>query len=177
MNPLPHELSDFDNKFPIIDSIWLREELDMLRSDGLSRQGFTDARTHAQVRKHVSMLTVNESVRLVFVALYSPNKQPLIKKIISGPTLSKIPALDFNGYVNKWIHIDCPYGKDLILKIMSLCPNVTVRDMVDLSKKLSFPLELKNIRQILKLKTHQRLRLNDRMNQDQYLRVMRNLVS
>ena len=94
-------LSELDNKVPMIDSVWLKNELDIIRHCGISRQGFTDARTYAQVRKHVSALTVNEAVRLAFIALYSPNKKPLIKKLIQGPTLTKMDPLDLNNQINQ----------------------------------------------------------------------------
>lgn len=158
----------------MIDSVWLKDELNNLRLEGISRQGFSDARTYAQTRKHVSMLTVSESVRMIFVTLYSPNKQPLIKKLIKGPTLSKIPTLDFNAYVNKWIQLDYPYGKDLILKLMIKSPAGNVGELVDIAKKYQITIDLMKLRRTLGMK---RVRRSDKISQRQFLRFMRTLPS
>lgn len=170
---LPDSLNNFDNILPLIDSVWLREELDKLRPDGLSRQGFTDVRNFAQTRKHVSMLTLNEAVRIVFVALYSPNKKPLIKRSVSGPTLSKIDPLDLNSYVDAWIRLGYPHGRELVKEIVQKCPIENIGDLIDTAKKYQVTLKISQIRQSLRIPKRKRIRMTTKITQPQVLKVLR----
>lgn len=172
---LPYRLCDFDNELELISSVWLCAEIGKLRPDGISEQGFSKVRVAAQTRKHVSNLTLRETVRIIFVSLYNPQKTAIIKKLIKGPNLNEIDVLDLDSYVDKWIRLDYPYARDLVLRIISLESDITVGEVQTVAKKHHRPLDIKTIRRILRVPQNKRLSHKTKLTIRQALTIGRNL--
>ena len=154
---IPVRLVDFDNKLPVIDSIWLRNEIDKIRPSGISPQGFSNVRKTAQVQPHLNTLTVNDSVKIVFVALYKPNGQSVIKKSIAGPNLNDICVMDLNIYVDQWIGKGCLHGRNLVKDIISLQNLTTVSEFQNAAKTLGQELDMDKVRSFLGTPRNKRL--------------------
>lgn len=175
---LPKQLLDFDSQFRLIDSVWLRLEINRLRPLGISEPGFSTARRDAQVKPSTNLLTPNEAVRLIFVCLYKPNKKSLIKSLINGPNLNAIHPLKLNVYVDQWIQgHDYQYARDLVVQVYQFKLNLSVEALKVEAKKLGVEINMTKVRSVLQLPRKKRLRAKTILSSSQTRTIALHLPS
>lgn len=174
---LPRQLSDFDSDMRLIDSVWLRDEINKLRPKGISQPGFSIARKDAQVKPATNILTLNESIRVIFICLYKPNKKPLIKKLIGGPNLNLIHPLRLNEYVDQWIQLDYSYARDLVVQVYQFKLKLSIQELEVGAKKLGVDLDLAKVRKLLRTSKKRRLRSKTVLSSSETRMIALNLSS
>lgn len=175
---LPKQLSDFDSQMRLIDSVWLKLEINRLRPLGISDPGFSTARKEAQVKPSTNLLTLNEAVRVIFVCLYKPNKKSLIKTLINGPNLNAIHPLKLDGYINQWIQgHNYQYARDLVVQVYQFKLNLSVQELKVEAKKLGVEIDMTKLRTVLQLPRQKRLRAKTILSSSQTRRIALNLTS
>lgn len=143
------KLNQFDDTAKVVYAPWLRSEINKIRPNGVSPQGFSKLRKDACINHNSFMLTQREAAKLVFVSLYKPNGINLVKSIVNGCNLKDMDPLSMNRFFNMWTYLGAPYSNDLLIDIINIPLVLTLRDFLDLARLSGISIDIGSLRQYL----------------------------
>ena len=143
------KLNQFDNTAKVVYAPWLRSEINKIRPNGISPQGFSKLRKDAKVTLGGYMLTQREAAKLVFVSLYKPNGIPLVKSIVNGCNLKDMDPLTLNRLFNMWSYFGSPYSDGLLIDIINIPLVLTLKDFFYLARMSGIEVDIAGLRRYL----------------------------